>query len=181
MNCAQFTDWLDAGRPARSERNARRHAADCERCAATLRADRGIETLLARGPAAPLADRAGFVDRVMAEVTITRQEPHPYVWPAPPPLPWWVQAPADPAAVLACALAALLLWRPHAPADLTRLLSGRLNLLAWPAITGAKSYLGLDHPVVAVGLGSLALLSMGWASFHLYRWTERVTRRSAGA
>jgi hypothetical protein len=56
-----------------------------------------------------------------------------------------------------------------------------LSLLAWPALTEARSYLGLDHPVVAVGLGSLALLLTGWASLHIYRWTERVTRRSAGA
>jgi hypothetical protein len=181
MNCAQFTNWLDAGRTARQERKAQEHAADCERCAALLRADRGVERLLARGPAAPLADRARFVERVMAEVASAGQEPVPYLWPSPPPLPWWVQAAADPAAVLACALAALLLWRPHAFSDLARLLSGRFSVLAWPAIAEARSYLGLDRPVIAVGLGSLALLLIGWASFHLYRWTERVTRRSAGA
>jgi hypothetical protein len=181
MNCSRLTDWLDAGRPARHERSALKHAADCERCAALLQADRGIEALLARGPAAPLPDRARFVDGVMARVVTTGQDPVPYLWPSPPPLPWWVQAAADPAAVLACGLVALLLWRPHALSDLTRLLSDRFSVLAWPAITEARSYLGLDHPVIAVGLGSLALLLLGWASFHLYRWTERVTRRSAGA
>jgi hypothetical protein len=181
MNCSEFTNWLDAGQPSRHGRRAREHAAGCERCAALLAADLGIEALLARGPVAPLRDRARFVDRVMAQVATAGQEPLPHTWPAPAPLPWWVRAAADPAAALAFALLALLLWRPHALSDLTRLLSDRFSVLAWPAITEARSYLGLDRPVVAVGLGLLALLLIGWASLHLYRWTERVTRRSAGA
>jgi hypothetical protein len=117
----------------------------------------------------------------MAEVSTTRQEPPWRPIPAAAPLPWWVQAAADPAAVLACALVGLLLWRPHALSDLTGLLSDRFSVLAWPAIAEARSYLGLDRPVIAVGLGSLALLLIGWASLHHYRWAERVTRRSAGA
>ena len=135
----------------------------------------------ARGPAASLPDRAAFLDRVMSEVATTRQDPRPYPLPAPPPLPWWIQAAADPAAVLACALAALLLWRPNAFSDLTRLLSDRFSVLAWPAVTQARSALGLDRPLIAGVLGLLALSLIGWISLHVYRWTERVTRRSAGA
>jgi hypothetical protein len=181
MNCSEFTRWLDAGRTAKLEANALEHASACGRCAPLLRAERGIEALLGRAGAPSPLDRAGFLDRVMAEVGSTRQEPRPYPMPAAAPLPWWVQAAADPAAVLACALVALLLWRPNALSDLTRLLSDRFSALAWPAIAAAVSYLGLDRPVIAMGLGLLALVFIGWGSFHLYRWTERVTRRSAGA
>jgi hypothetical protein len=135
----------------------------------------------AGGPAPSLPDRAAFMDRVMAEVASTRQEPRPYLLPAPPALPWWVQAAADPAAVLACALLALLLWRPDALSDLARLLSDRFSVLAWPVVAQARSYLGLERPLIAGVLGFLALFLIGWISLHLYRWTERVTRRSAGA
>jgi hypothetical protein len=132
-------------------------------------------------PAASLPDRAAFLDRVMAEVASTRQDARPYPLPAPPPLPWWVQAAADPAAVLASALVALLFWRPGALTDLARLLPDRFSVLPWPAVAQARSYLGLDRPLVAGVLELLALILIGWISLHLYRWTERVTRRSAGA
>jgi hypothetical protein len=97
------------------------------------------------------------------------------------PLPWWVQAAADPAAVLACALVALLLWRPDAFTQATRLASERWSVLAWPAIAWARSVLGLDRPAVALAFGMLGALLLGWISLLLYRWTERLARRSAGA
>ncbi len=181
MNCSEFTRWLDAGMPARLEHETREHAASCVRCADLLRAEREIEALLAREPAVRLPDRARFVDRVMAEVVSANPRTRPDLLPAPPPLPWWVEAAADPAAVLACALMALLLWRPDALARLTRLLSVRWSVLTWPAVEQARSFLALDRPAVAMGLGFLGLLLLGWISVHLYRWTERLARRSAGA
>jgi len=182
MNCSDLTRWLDAGMPAESEFAAREHAARCEGCAAALRADLEIATLLGPERAVPLPDRSRFVERVMAEVESGgRREQRTYLWPAPSPVPWWIQAAADPAAALASALAALLLWRPGALTDLTRYLSDRWSILAWPALSQAKSLLGLDNPAVAMGLGFLGLLLVGWVSLHLYRWTERLARRSAGA
>jgi hypothetical protein len=182
MNCSDLTRWLDAGMPAGSESAARDHAARCEGCAAALRADLEIAALLGRGRAVLLPDSSQFVGRVMVEVeSAERREPRFDLWPAFSPLPWWIQAAADPAAVLACALVALLLWRPGALTDLTRYLSDRWSILAWPALTQAKSLLGLDRPAIAMGLGFLGLLLVGWVSLHLYRWTERLARRSAGA
>jgi len=182
LNCSDLTRWLDAGMPAGSESAARDHASRCEGCAASLRADLEIAALLGPDRAAPLPDRPGFVERVMVEVgSAERREPRLDLWPALPPLPWWIQAAADPAAALAFALVALLLWRPGALTDLTGYLSGRWSLLAWPAVTQAKSLLGLDNPAVAMGFGLLGLLLVGWVSLHLYRWTERLARRSAGA
>jgi hypothetical protein len=65
----------------------------------------------------------------------------------------WVVAAADPAAVLAWALAALLLWkRVDWFAAFARVLSYRWSVLAEPAIAQARE-----------------------------SWSERLTRRSAGA
>ena len=101
--------------------------------------------------------------------------------PAMRPLPWWVEAAADPAAVLACALAALLIWKVDWFAPFVRLLSDRWSAVALPALAQARDALGFDRPAVALGLGLSILLLIGWVSYHLYRWSERLTRRSAGA
>jgi len=182
MNCSDFTRWLDAGMPAETESAARDHAARCEGCSAALRADLEIASLLDPQYRVPLPDRSRFVERVMAEVVSAQgREPRQNPWPAPHPLPWWVQAATDPAAVLASLLLAILLWRPDVLTAWTGYLSDRWSLLAWPAISQAKSFLGLDRPAVAVGMGFLGVLLLGWISLHLYRWTERLARRSAGA
>ena len=146
-----------------------------------MNVDRDIESLLSPERAPALRDRAGFVDRVMRRVALEeRSALSVALWRASP-IPWWIQAATDPASILACALLALLALRPTGLMDLNRLLSDRWSLLAWPAITEARSTLGLDHPMVSLGLELLGLLALGWASLHLYRWIERLTRRSAGA
>ncbi len=182
MNCAEFARWLDEGMDGRPDSGARQHASGCSQCAGLLHAQREIESLLGHERAVPLPDSSSFVERVMVEVAAAgRPVARPELWPAMSPLPWWVQAAADPAAVLACALVALLLWRPDAFSQATRFASERWSILAWPAIAWARSVLGLDRPAVALGLGILGVLLLGWISLQLYRWTERLTRRSAGA
>src|SRR5437667_12066350 len=69
-SCETFERWLDAGRPASAEPAARAHAANCARCAASLRAALAVEGLLAAGLApAP----AGFAARVMERVEAARR------------------------------------------------------------------------------------------------------------
>jgi len=178
MNCAEFTNWLDTGAPAEAEPRARAHASGCERCAALLRAQSEIDAALRREPSAPPLDRARFVARVMERVEAA---PRPVLRPIAPPLPWWAQAAADPAAALACGLIALLLWRPDAVSVAGRFLAGRWTLLSATAFGEARARLGLDRPLIATGFGILGLLLLAWISFELYRWTERVARRSARA
>ena len=126
----------------------------------------------------PLPDRARFVDQVMQRVDHAQLLPR-LQWQPAAPLPWWIQAAREPAAALACALLALLLWRPDAPDALTRLFSGVSSLLAWPVLARMGSALELDRPAIALGLGLLGVLLLGWASFQLYGWTERMARRAA--
>ena len=161
MNCFEFTTWLDEGMPASMESPAREHASRCDRCAALLRTQAEIDAALI---AAPALDRARFVDRVMARVA---SEPRPALRPLAPPLPWWAQAAADPAAVLACALLAIFLWRPSALTE-----AGRWTLLGTATAVGeTRAFLGLDRPMIAMGFCILGLLVLGWLSYHLYRWT----------
>jgi hypothetical protein len=146
-----------------------------------MNVDREIDSLLNPERAPALRDRAGFVDRVMQRVALEeRRALSVALWRAAP-VPWWIQAATDPASILACALLALLWWRPTWLTELNGQLSDRWSLLAWPAIAQARSTLGLDRPGVALGFEILGLLALGWASLHLYRWIERLTRRSAGA
>ena len=146
-----------------------------------MNVDREIESLLNPERAPALRDRAGFVDRVMRRVALEeRPALSVALWPASP-IPWWIQAATDPASILAMALLALFWLRPMWLTELNGLLSDRWSLLVWPAVTQAGSTFGLDRPGVALGLEILGLLALGWASLHLYRWIERVTRRSAGA
>ena len=146
-----------------------------------MNVDREIDSLLNPERAPALRDRGGFVDRVMKRVALEERPAHPVaLWPASP-IPWWIQAATDPASILACALLALLWLRPTWLTELSGHLSDRWSLLVWPAVTQTRSTLGLDRPGIALGFEILGLLALGWASLHLYRWIERLTRRSAGA
>ncbi len=146
-----------------------------------MNSDRDLESLLRPEHAPALRDRAGFVNRVMERVAREARPEHPFaLWPASP-VPWWVQAATDPAGLLASALLALLVWRPAWLAGFSRFLSDRWSLFVWPALAEARSTLGLDRPLVALGFEILGLFALGWASVVLFRWMERVTRRSAGS
>lgn len=181
MNCSKLRRWLDDGMPPGPATRALQHAARCEECSVALEANREIESALSPDRAPALRDRSQFVERVMARVASAERQASPVqLWPASP-MPWWIQAPSDPAALLACGLAALLALRPGWLTDLTRVLSDRWSVLTMPALLPSGSTLGLDRPTVAMALGILGIFGLGWASMHLYRWIERVTRRSAGA
>jgi hypothetical protein len=140
-----------------------------------------LEELLDEARPPRLPDRARFVDRVMQRVMLAGSAaPLVRVQPVAP-MPWWVPAASDPAAVLACLLMALFLWKPNALVNLLLSLSDGWNAVLWPGIARAREAFALDRPTIALGLGIVALFLVGWVSLHLYRWTERVTRRAAGA
>jgi hypothetical protein len=181
MNCGDLKRWLDGGSSPASESAAREHASRCEGCSGLLEAQREIDAALRRDRAGTLRDHVRFVERVMEHVAAERPPHRVELWPAMSPLPWWIQAAADPAAALACALAALFIWRIDWLLVLSRFAADRWNVLAEPALAHARSLLGLERPAVALGLELLAFMALGWISFHLYRWSERFTRRSAGA
>ena len=181
MNCENLRRWLDEGSPGPGEGAAREHAAGCASCAALLRAHLEIERLLTPEPAGGLSDRTRFVDQVMRRVASAQPQNAPVeLWPAMTPLPWWVQAAADPGVVLACLFAALLIWRVDWLEHLGRLAGEQWSALAWPALAQARAALGMDRPAILLAFTLLALLALGWISIHLYRWTERLARRSAG-
>ena len=195
MNCSNLRCWLDEGSPGASEGAAREHAARCASCAALLRAHLEIERLLTPEPAGGFSDHAGahprrpgalpdrarFVDQVMQRVASAQPQSAPVeLWPAMTPLPWWVEAAADPGVVLACVFAALLLWRVDWLEHLGRLAGERWSALAWPALAQAREAMGMDRPAIMLAFTLLALLALGWISIHLYHWTERLARRSAG-
>ncbi|HZI89372.1 MAG TPA: hypothetical protein VFD83_02855 [Candidatus Polarisedimenticolia bacterium] len=131
-----------------------------------------LESLLHDTPPPALPDRARFVDRVMRRVRVLP------AWQPAAPVPWWAQAAADPAAVLACALMALFLWRPEAMHTVSRVFSGG-GLFDTPLLLQIRSSLALERPLAALVLRFLGVSLLVWASVHLYRWSERLTRRAA--
>lgn len=158
MHCLAFERLLDPGEPRSLPAPALEHARACARCARSLARARSLETALvrhfARESAADVVP-AGFTDRVMARVE--RGEARGVRWLAlPDAQPWWVRAAADPAVVLACGVAALILWRGDTLVAAMR---------AWPAFSAATPsflaeaarFIGLD----ALGPAFTAALAPG--------------------
>jgi hypothetical protein len=92
--------------------------------------------------------------------------------------PWWVRAAAEPAAAIALALAALVLWQRAA---LVRLSASALQALGSPAVGSflnriAEPRLTLDlsvfaNPLVLTGV-ILAILPLAWwAGLAVYHWS----------
>jgi hypothetical protein len=109
MNCRDFRDQLDAGRPAGEE--MRRHADVCPDCAASWVAQRELnDALRQRFAVAP----DGFADRLMERLPAQAPASSPARSPVPAPLaddenvwPWWLQLLTEPAALLGLALGGL--------------------------------------------------------------------------
>jgi hypothetical protein len=114
INCLAFERLLDEGTPHRLSAAALAHTRECARCERSLARARSLERALerhfTREPLPTDAVPGGFTDRVLARVE--RGEARGVRWLAlPETQPWWVGAAADPAVVLACGAAALVLWR----------------------------------------------------------------------
>ncbi|HZE19182.1 MAG TPA: hypothetical protein VE402_03595 [Candidatus Angelobacter sp.] len=177
MNCSELKRWLNEGMPQGPEPAARAHAARCPECAASLRAQLEIEALLSGERHPPVGAPPRFVDRVMAEVLVAdRSGPRIELWPAAIPLPWWVQAAADPATALACVLVALLGWRIDWLGDLARRAGDLGSRYVIQSLGPTWSAMGLDRPAVTLGLELSVLPALAWGSIILYRWTERLSR-----
>jgi len=140
--------------------------------------DRDLDEFLTRTAATPPLENPGrFVDQVMQRVLASEREaPRRALQPAAA-LPWWVGAAADPAAVLACVLMALVIGRPDALGALARAATG-WSLPAWLPTAWARSLFDPSRPAVALGLQILTCFLLAWGSLQLYRWTERLARRA---
>ena len=129
MNCLAFDRLLDDGDLTALSADALAHARGCVGCARALRAAQSLEQALQRALAAPAAAAqpalsTAFTDRVLAQVRtrgVRRGVRHGvrrgvrYVVPSERRvLPWWVEAFAQPASMLACGVLALVLWQGNA-------------------------------------------------------------------
>lgn len=174
MTCEEFARRLDDD----EEAGLLEHASRCASCADLLRAQRELDRILAHTAAPPLEDPARFVDQVLQRVLQFERESPRFQWQPATPLPWWVQAAADPAAVLACVLMALVLWKPTALATLAQAATG-WSLAAWPPLASIRAIFDLERPAVALVLQILVGFLLAWCSLRLYQWTERLARRAA--
>jgi hypothetical protein len=183
-DCGRFDAWLDGGARDAEGDWARAHATGCPRCAAVLR----LERLLEEPPAAEVGP--AFTERVLYRVRDAERALAASRLPAPePPGAWWLAAPAEPAAALALAAAALVLWQADRLwAWGTQLGSalGHLSALAAPAISALAPpawRLPAGDPGQALLLGVLATVGpLAWlATWSLYRWVERLASRRAHA
>jgi len=101
--------------------------------------------------------------------------------PACAPLAWWLAAPAEPAAALAFAAAALIVWKSATLWDWGQALADR-TAAAWPGLLRAGAdLLPLEQvrgaiPGEASSIATLAALApLAWfASRALARWAERL-------
>jgi len=177
-DCGRFARWLDEGMPADEAAAHEAHGTACASCAASLaraRAlDRALDLALAAAP-------AGFADRVMERVARARRRRLATLAEFDA-LPWWVRAMADPAAVLAAVLAALVLWQYPL---LTRLSPVVWRLLSGSALSGAlrlphlpASWPGLGifaDPYALAGLALAGLPLAWWAGLAICRWSGSPT------
>jgi hypothetical protein len=150
MNCLAFERLLDEGAPHRLSAPALAHAGECARCERSLARARSLERALERQfTSEPLpADNvpAGFTDRVLARVE--RGEARGVRGRAlPDALPWWVRAAADPAVLLASAVAALVLWRGERLLEAAR---------GWFPVATQATHDGLAAASHAIGLDGFA-------------------------
>jgi hypothetical protein len=176
-DCARFARWLDDGMPPAGAAAHEAHASGCPGCAAALADARALDRALAGALAAA---PGGFTDGVMRRVERARLV-RLAAWLEPDLLPWWVRAAAEPSSVLACALAALVLWQYPL---LARLSTSAWQLLSGPTVSGLLRLPGLAagppglailaDPYVLAGLGLAGLPFAWWAGLAVYRWSGDV-------
>jgi anti-sigma factor RsiW len=173
VNCDALTRWLDDGMPERESDAARAHARGCPRCARSLAAAEAIEALLSSP--APASAPATFTDRVMARVASASEARGHATMPAPSPFPWWARVAADPAAALAAALSAVVVWKADALIALATALAARiaqsLPAAATPVTRIPEVFRQSD---VLLGTSIAALPILAWMSWAIYRWSERM-------
>jgi hypothetical protein len=200
VNCQEYRDWLDQGRPEIDEEAARVHGHSCPACVLELRAAEEIEELLARMPS---PEQAGVVPSLGEEVSLPESPVEPEWLAVPPPdfaarvmervaaagraraadmvpvqdglLPWWVRSAAQPAVVLSCLLMSLVFWRAG---DLWRL-AGRLSSLAegirLNAVGPLKPLMAhFTAPWVLFALCLVAGPALLVLSWWLYGWSKRI-------
>jgi hypothetical protein len=194
MNCAAFDRWLDeagseresgAARDSAAAREAdaaHAHAAGCARCAAALAASHAIDALLgAPAVAAPPAFTDAVMRRVAAASRARAARPAPWIESSAMPL--WVRAAAEPPAVFAALLAALVAWRGDALMRAAAV-AGAAAGGAWRAaphaigawLAGAaprEASSAFSDPGVRLGLMMVAATMLCVASAPLYGWFER--------
>ena len=189
MNCERLERWLDDGMPPTGEAQAQAHAASCAPCAAALAAARELD---ARLEAALTAAPAGLTSRIMERISAIEDMRESDSRAAAlreltgGPIPWWARAAADPAAALAFALAALVLWKRDAilaPALALVARAGGLGDvlaggLASPALRGPSASIArlltdmASRPEIALGIVLGLAPAAGWLAWRLWRWGE---------
>jgi hypothetical protein len=144
VNCLDFDRMLDLADPTALAADAREHARSCERCAQALQAAQALDLALARVLMAPTPEilrsmtpalPADFADRVLARVR--SRDTRAVALAEPGPFPWWLEACAHPASVLACSVLALVLWKGRALEAFVRASVGEGS----PAAAGAVAVL----------------------------------------
>ena len=201
MNCLDFDRMLDLADPAALAADASAHARSCERCARALRAAQALDLALARALTAPAPELlrtmpsalpADFADRVLARVQA--RDARAMVLATPGPLPWWLEACAHPASVLACSVLALVLWKGRALEAFVRVSVGESS----PAAAGATAAM-MQAAAWCAPLANTyeRLMAQGWtgqlaagvmlltlatiAGRMAFRASERLTASFAGA
>ena len=107
MECPTFDRWLNEGRPDAQRADAHRHAESCPRCTDELAAARELTAALSqRFATAPDTFTEGVLDRIAAEERARTHVTPPIVEPS---FAWWIRVLLDPATVLSCLLAAVVL------------------------------------------------------------------------
>jgi hypothetical protein len=170
VECQSFDRWLNAGRPGAQRADAHRHAESCSRCEAELAAARELTAALSqRFATAPdtLTDR--ILDRIAAEERTRPLVAPPVVEPS---FPWWIRVLLDPATVLSCLLAAVVLaTAPRVFVVVSGWAPAFLPTISWDWLT-LPSLSWLTLPILGLPLWAAAAIALYRGSL---RWVERPT------
>lgn len=200
MNCLDFDRLLDVAELAALPKSASAHARSCARCAQALRAAQSLESALARVLTSPSPQALGvsapalpveFTSRVLAQVRA--RDARALVLAEPGPFPWWMDAAAHPASLLACSVLALVLWKGSALVALVRLGAGETSAAAGAAMAAllqagawCAPLVHTYHALMAQGwqgqmAGSVMLLTLGAILGRMaFRASERLASAFAG-